>query len=64
VSHGFVSSRHGRITTYDVPGEGTAAGQGVVAIAEINDEGAVVGWYVDANFATHGFIYQTEDEDD
>jgi probable HAF family extracellular repeat protein len=62
VSHGFVSSRHGRITTYGVRGEGTGLGQGVVAVGSINAEGAVIGWYVDANGANHGFIYQSEDE--
>ena len=62
VAHGFVRSRHGRITTYDVPGEGSGFGQGVVGVGQINDEGAVVGWFVDANGAYHGFIYQGEDD--
>jgi hypothetical protein len=61
VAHGFVRSRHGRITTFNVPGQGSAFGQGVVGVGQINDEGAVVGWYVDANNAYHGFIYQSED---
>jgi hypothetical protein len=62
VNHGFVRSRHGRITTFDMPGEGTGPGQGVFAVGSINSDGAVVGWYVDANGANHGFIYEREDD--
>jgi len=64
VSHDFVRSRHGKITTFDVPNEGTGSGQGVVSVGSINEEGAVMGWYVDANGAYHGFIYRYRSEDD
>jgi hypothetical protein len=60
----LLRSRHGRITTCDMPGQGNGAGQGVAVVGTINDEGAMVGWYVDANDANHGFIYQSEDDDD
>jgi hypothetical protein len=63
VGHGFVRFHPGRITTYDVPGQGTGPGQGVAAIGTINEEGAVIGWYADANGAYHGFIYDGEDDD-
>ena len=62
VGYGFVRFRDGRITTFDVKGQGSSLGQGVTAINSINDEGAAVGWYVDAKGAYHGFIYQTEDD--
>jgi probable HAF family extracellular repeat protein len=31
-------------------------------IPATQNEGEVVGWYVDANGAYHGFIYQSEDD--
>ena len=51
------------LITFDVPGEGTGS-QGVTAVNSINEEGAVVGWYVDGNGAYHGFIYRYRSEDD
>jgi len=62
VSHGFVRSRHGRITTFDVAGEGTGAGQGTTSVPSINAEGVIVGSYTDGNGATHGFIRGSEDD--
>jgi len=41
--------------TFDVPGAGTGPGQGTTSVT-INAEGAVAGWYMDANNATHGFL--------
>lgn len=62
MGRGFVRFRDGRITTFDVPGQGTGSGQGVTATNSINDEDAAVGWYVDAEGAYHGFIYRSEDD--
>jgi probable HAF family extracellular repeat protein len=47
--HGFLW-RHGRYEQMDYPGSiGTAC-------SAINDEGQIVGWYVDASQNTHGFL--------
>jgi hypothetical protein len=42
------------ITTFDVPGAGTAAYQGTI-VQGINNAGEVVGSYIDANGLWHGF---------
>ncbi len=66
VAHGFVRFRdcdardHDRncgpaITTFDVPGAGTGASQGVYPDA-INDKGRITGYYIDADGAYHGFV--------
>jgi probable HAF family extracellular repeat protein len=44
-----------RITTFDPPGAGTGAGQGTFAQQNLNS-GVIVGYYVDANNVSHGFI--------
>ncbi len=47
--HGFLW-RHGRYAQIDYPGSlGTAC-------SALNDEGQIVGWYVDASQNTHGFL--------
>jgi hypothetical protein len=56
VSHGFLRTPDGRITIIDVPGAGTAPGQGTTAYS-INDLGAITGPYTDANGITHGFLW-------
>jgi hypothetical protein len=42
-------------TQIDVPGEGTASGEGTFGLG-INASGEVVGYYIDANGVVHGFI--------
>jgi hypothetical protein len=54
VSHGFIRSKSGVITTYDAPGAGTSAGQGTFA-NQINALAAITGYYVDPNNVYHGF---------
>ena len=44
-----------RITTFDAPGAGTAAGQGTFAQQGLNS-GTIVGYYIDADAVAHGFI--------
>jgi len=58
VSHGFLRSPGGAITTFDAPGAGTASGQGsFVTFADgINPEGAIAGGYADASNVFHGFV--------
>jgi hypothetical protein len=46
VNHGFISSPGGSITSFDVPGAGTGAGQGSVATS-ISASNTVAGQYVD-----------------
>jgi hypothetical protein len=59
VGHGFVRSKQGKITKFDVSGQGAGSGQGLTATNSINaGGGAVVGSYVDSNGAFHGFIYK------
>jgi hypothetical protein len=55
VNHGFVRSPFGAITTFDVPGAGTAAGQGTLP-ATPNLFGAITGQDIDANNVHHGFV--------
>jgi hypothetical protein len=55
VNHGFVRASDGSITTFDVPGAGTAAGQGTLP-ASLNPAGDIVGEYSDADNVMHGFL--------
>jgi probable HAF family extracellular repeat protein len=43
------------MTTFEAPSAGTAAYQGTIATT-INNSGAVVGWYADANKVVHSFL--------
>src|SRR6266513_1504985 len=43
------------ITTFDAPGAGTGPGQGTLPFA-INPAGTVLGYYIDAGDASHGFL--------
>ena len=52
VVHGFLRSRDGKFTTFEVPGSG---GYGSFPIA-LNQEGAIVGYYTDSNNALHAFL--------
>lgn len=60
VSHGYLRSPEGHITTYDAPGTGTAANEGTGCPSDcpvrLNDAGAIVGTYIDANYVFHGFL--------
>jgi len=59
VYHGFLRTREGEITTFDAPGAGTVGslggGQGTQPMT-INSEGAITGYYTDANNVVHGFL--------
>jgi hypothetical protein len=55
VSHGFLRSAGGTITSFDVPGAGTASGQGTAGTS-INTTGSITGYYVDAGGVHHGFL--------
>jgi hypothetical protein len=61
VVHGYVRSASGKFTTYDVPGAGP---QGINCYADcsvgMNDEGAITGYYLDANNVNHGFLRSPE----
>jgi len=57
MSHGFLRSPSGEITTFDPSGAGSVAASGYGTFAEsINDAGAVTGQYTDANGLIHGFL--------
>src|SRR5262249_37421943 len=43
------------ITSFDAPGAGTGPGQGTLPFA-INPAGTVIGYYIDASDARHGFL--------
>jgi hypothetical protein len=62
VSHGFVRSKHGAITTFDAPGAALIAFEGTFALS-INADGEIVGYYCDANMVTHGFLLRFEEEE-
>jgi hypothetical protein len=55
VAHGFVRTRDGKLTEFDVSGAGTGAGQGTNSWS-IDDAGAVTGAYYDADGVGHGFV--------
>jgi hypothetical protein len=57
VIHGFVRSPGGTFTIFDAPGADTTSGSdsGTLAVS-INDEGVIVGYYLDANNVSHGFL--------
>ena len=48
-------ARSPSLTTFDAPGAGTASGQGTFA-NDINPEGAITGYYLDASGVFHGFL--------
>jgi hypothetical protein len=50
-----VRASDGTITTFDVPGAGTGAGQGTVPEG-LNFEGAITGSYIDSSSVSHGFL--------
>ncbi|MGA3228142.1 MAG: hypothetical protein ABSC65_30550 [Acidobacteriaceae bacterium] len=58
VSHGFVRTADGKITTFEAPGAGTGTGQGTGfdQIAGLNITGAVTANYLDGNDVYHGFL--------
>jgi hypothetical protein len=58
VSHSFLRSRDGKVTTFDPPGTAQIFfpgfnGSGAIGL---NAEGTAVGYFVDANFAVHAYI--------
>jgi len=66
LNHGFLRATDGTVTTFDAPGAGTVRGhnQGTVPLG-ITPAGEIMGLYVDANFATHGFLFlRRGDRDD
>jgi hypothetical protein len=64
VLHGFVRAPNGAITTFDVPGAGTAAFQGTLAFTPsgaISAAGTILGNYIDASNVVHGFVRAPND---
>ena len=55
ISHGFVREKNGAITTFDVPGARTSAGQGTVSYA-ISPGGGITGYYLDGADVSRGFL--------
>jgi hypothetical protein len=55
VLHGFVRSKQGTITTFDVPAAGTGPGQGTLPESN-NTAGVIAGNYLDGNSVDHGFL--------
>jgi hypothetical protein len=55
VNHGFVRDKHGAIVEFDVPGAADI-GQWV----SIAPNGAVAGFYFDANNVVHGFVREAD----
>ena len=60
VAHGFLRAPHGETTTFDAPGAGTLGPaqnmyQGTFPMTN-NAAGAISGFYIDQNYAYHGFL--------
>ena len=53
--HGYVRTAAGAITTFDISGAGSGAGQGT-APASINTAGTIAGSYFDSSKIPHGFV--------
>jgi hypothetical protein len=64
VYHGFVRSPWGKVSSFDAPNANTAPGSfsGTFPVS-INDEGAITGYYLDANNVAHGFLRLPSDGD-
>jgi len=58
VSHGFLRASSGAVTAFDAPGAGTGANQGtfMASYEGLSADGAVAGWYLDANSVSHGYF--------
>jgi len=60
VQHGFLRSSDGTFTAFDAPGAGTSGGQGTGCPSDcptsLNDFGAIMGTYIDANNVLHGYL--------
>jgi len=57
VWHGFVRAVDGSITKFDAPGAGSAPGSGFGTFGLTNNnDGSVVGYYIDAGGTAHGFV--------
>jgi hypothetical protein len=55
VYHGFLRSRSGAFTTFDLPNAGQNSGQGTFA-QNVNESGTIGGYYMDMTGVAHGFI--------
>lgn len=56
-AHAYVRSPDGTLTPFDVPGAGSANGQGTFLCPGcLNDAGDATGHYIDSNNVPHGFI--------
>jgi hypothetical protein len=60
INHGFLRATDGTVTTLDVPGAGAVhnahPNQGTAPLG-ITPKGEIMGLYIDANGATHGFLF-------
>ncbi len=58
VSHGFVRTANGTVTTFDAPGAGVGTGRtkGTIPLS-INTGGDIAGTYTDASGVYHGFVF-------
>jgi hypothetical protein len=59
--HGFIRSADGTITTIDAPGAGSGTDPGTgdslgTKLLGVNDNGIIIGTYLDANEVAHGFM--------
>ena len=60
VQHGFIRNPYGTFTIFDAPGAGTSSYQGTGCPSDcptsLNDWGAIMGTYIDANNVFHGYL--------
>lgn len=56
LNHSYLRLANGTILTLDVPGAGFGFNQGTLALG-VNKAGQVIGWYVDSNNVSHGFLW-------
>jgi hypothetical protein len=67
VFRGFERTRDGKITKFDVPGAGkvgcSGGCQGTQSM-DINNEGAITGYFTDKNNVVHGFVRLVDDKNE
>jgi hypothetical protein len=56
INHGFLRTREGILTTFDVPAAGQGNNQGTLPVG-ITPGGTIAGGYVDAKGVNHGFLF-------
>jgi hypothetical protein len=61
VTHGFILLHNGSVQTLDAPKAGTTSGLGTTVVG-VASEGLIIGYDLDSNGASHGFVWRSDDD--